>query len=111
MDCLRHLCGVGRGIRAVEVEGGCPNFVPIKQTLRSRLHRVERGPLWTFMYWWSLLCWRPAKNTPRSIALTTRLRIASSTRARGEGSAERYKVKFECRALKSYGLLMSSPKA
>ena len=30
---------------------------------------------------------------------------------RGEGSAERYKVKFECRALKSYGLLMSSPKA
>ena len=30
---------------------------------------------------------------------------------RREGSAERYKVKFECRSLKSYALLMPSPKA
>jgi len=28
-----------------------------------------------------------------------------------EGSAERYKIKFECRSLKSYALLMPSPKA
>jgi len=30
---------------------------------------------------------------------------------RRQGSAERYKVKFECRSLKSYGLLMSNLKA
>ena len=30
---------------------------------------------------------------------------------RREGSAERYKIKFECRSLKSYTLLMPSPKA
>ncbi len=30
---------------------------------------------------------------------------------RREGSAERYKIKFECRSLKSYALLMPSPKA
>jgi hypothetical protein len=30
---------------------------------------------------------------------------------RREGSAERYKIKFECRSLKSYTALMPSPKA
>jgi hypothetical protein len=30
---------------------------------------------------------------------------------RREGSAGRYKIKFDCRSLKSYALLMPSPKA
>ena len=98
--------------RAVEVVGVCPNFAPSSRHCGPAYTEWNGVPMDVYVL---LIIATFAPGEERAEEYRTYYSLAHCERharaLRREGSAERYKIKFECRSLKSYTALMPSPKA
>jgi hypothetical protein len=89
-----------------------PQFCLNQVIIAPRLLRVERGPMDVYVL---LVIATLAPGQERAEEYRSYHSLAHCERharaLRRQGSAGRYKIKFECRSLKSYALLVPSPKA